>query len=64
MFEKAKQVKVTEHLENGPYIFGGVLIGDKIIAMDNGAILDANADWIEYEEMSWWANLSKETLDR
>ena len=64
MFTKAKQVKVTEQLEKGPYVFGGILIGDKIIAMDNGAILDANAEWIEYEEMPWWANLSEETLDR
>ena len=63
MFQKAKQVMVKEILEdNRPYIFGGILIGDKIIAMDNGAILDANAEWIEIIKEFPWISLSDELL--
>ena len=63
MFQKAKQVMVKEILEDSkPYIFGGILIGDKIIAMDNGAILDANAEWIKIVKEFPWISLSDELL--
>ena len=63
MFEKAKQVFVREHLEDSePYEFGGVLIGDKIIAMDNGAILDANDKTIEIVKELPWIDLSVEMI--
>lgn len=60
MFEKAKQVIVKEILENSkPYIFKAVLVGDKLVAMDNGAILDVKTEWIEIvKELPWWINLS------
>ena len=48
MFEKAKQVRVREMLEDSkPYEFDAILFGDKLIAMDNGAILNPKAEWIE-----------------
>ena len=55
MFEKAKQVRVKELLEDSePYEFDAILFGDKLIAMDNGAILNLNADWIEIiKEYPW-----------
>ena len=55
MFEKAKQVRVREILEDSePYEFDAILFGDKLIAMDNGAILNLNADWIEIiKEYPW-----------
>ena len=55
MFEKAKQVRVREILEDSkPYEFDAILFGDKLIAMDNGAILNPNADWIEIiKEYPW-----------
>ena len=63
MFRKAKQVVVKEILEDSkPYIFGGLLIGDKIIAMDNGAVLDANAEWIKIIKELPWIGLSDELL--
>ena len=63
MFQKAKQVMVKEILEDSkPYIFGGILIGDKIIAMDNGAVLDANAEWIKIVKEFPWISLSDELL--
>jgi hypothetical protein len=63
MFEKAKQVKVVEWLQDSnPYVFGAILIGDKLIAMDNGAILDPAAKWIEIVEEYPWISLSDELL--
>ena len=63
MFEKAKQVLVKEILEDSkPYLFGAIQIGDKLIAMDNGAILDAKADWIEIVKELPWISLSDEVL--
>lgn len=55
MFEKAKQVRVREILEDSKsYEFDAILFGDKLIAMDNGAILNPNADWIEIiKEYPW-----------
>ena len=55
MFEKAKQVRVREILEDSePYEFDAILFGDKLITMDNGAILNLNADWIEIiKEYPW-----------
>lgn len=63
MFEKAKQVRVREILEDSkPYEFGAIQIGDKLIAMDNGAILNAKADWIKIIEEFPWISLSDEIL--
>ena len=55
MFEKAKQVRVREILKDSePYEFDAILFGDKLIAMDNGAILNLHADWIEIiKEYPW-----------
>ena len=65
MFEKAKQVLVREYLEDSkPYDFGALQIGDKLIAMDNGAILDANAEEIEILGELPWISLSDELLDK
>ena len=63
MFEKAKQVMVKEILEDSkPYTFGAILVGDKLIAMDNGAILDPKAEWIEIVKELPWISLSNELL--
>ena len=63
MFEKAKQVIVRENLGiNKVYEFGAIQIGDKLIAMDNGAILDANANWIEIIKELPWISLSEEMI--
>jgi hypothetical protein len=63
MFKKAKQVIVKEILEDSePYIYGAIQIGNTLVAMDNGAILDANADWIEILEELSWTNLSEEIV--
>ena len=65
MFDKAKQVLVREHLEDSePYDFGAIHIGDKLIAMDNGAILDVNAEWIEILGELPWISLSDELLGK
>ena len=55
MFPKAKQVRVRENLENSKsYEFDAIICGNKLIAMDNGAILDVNEDWIEIiKEYPW-----------
>ena len=55
MFDKASMVRAREHLEDSkPYEFDAILFGDKLIAMDNGAILNLNADWIEIiKEYPW-----------
>ena len=63
MNEKAKQVKVQEEIENNvTYTFGAILIGDKLIAMDNGDILDANADHIKILDEYAWISLSDELI--
>ena len=63
MFQKAKQVMVKENLEDSkPYVFGAILIGDKLIAMDNGAILDVNAKCIQIVKELPWISLSDELL--
>ena len=56
MFAKAKQVRVKEHLEDSkPYEYDAIICGNKLIAMDNGAILNPNADWIEIiKEYPWF----------
>ena len=65
MFEKAKQVLVREYLEDSePYEFGAIQIGDKLIAMDNGAILNAKAEWIEILGELPWISLSDELLGK
>ena len=57
------QVKVKETFEDGTtQIFGGIAYQDKIIAMDNGNILDLNSDYLEIIEELTWINLSEETL--
>ena len=63
MFEKAKQVLVREILEDSePYEFGAIQIGDKLIAMDNGAILNVNESWITIIKELPWISLSDEML--
>ena len=65
MLHKAKQVKVREHLDhNEVYEFGAIQIGNKLIAMDNGSILNANADYIEIIQEFPWVNLSDELLGK
>jgi hypothetical protein len=60
---KAKQVKVREHFDGlEPYEFGALLIGDKLIAMDNGMILDATDEAFQILEEFEWINLSDELL--
>ena len=57
------QVKVKETFEDGTtQIFGGIAYQDKIIAMDNGDILDLNADHLEIIEELPWVGLSEELL--
>ena len=57
------QVKVKETFEDGTtQIFGGIAYQDKIIAMDNGNILDLNSDYLEIIEELTWINLSEEVL--
>ena len=58
-----KQVKVKETLEDGTtQIFGAIAYQDKIIAMDNGDVLDLNSDYLEIIEELTWINLSEEVL--
>ena len=65
MFQKAKQIKVREHLENSePYEFGAIQMGSTIIAMDNGAILNANDSHIEIVYEYPWISLSDELLGK
>ena len=57
------QVKVKETFADGDtQIFGGIVYQDKIIAMDNGDILDLNADHLEIIEELPWVGLSEELL--
>ena len=57
------QVKVKETFEDGyTQIFGGIIYQDKIIAMDNGDVLDLNADHLEIVEELPWISLSDELL--
>ena len=57
------QVKVKETFEDGTtQIFGGIVYQNKIIAMDNGDILDLNSDYLEIIEELTWINLSEEVL--
>ena len=57
------QVKVKETFEDGTtQIFGGIAYQDKIIAMDNGNVLDLNADHLEIIEEFPWVSLSEELL--
>ena len=57
------QVKVKETFEGGyTQIFGGIAYQDKIIAMDNGNVLDLNADHLEIIEELPWVSLSEELL--
>ena len=57
------QVKVKETFEDGyTQIFGGIVYQDKIIAMDNGDVLDLNADHLEIIEELPWITLSDELL--
>ena len=61
--KKAKQVRVREILdEDTVYEFGAVQIGNILIAMDNGDILDANASHITILEELPWISLSDELL--
>lgn len=58
-----KQVKVKETFEDGTtQIFGAIAYQDKIIAMDNGDVLDLNSDYLEIIEELTWINLSEEVL--
>ena len=56
MFPKAKQIRVREYLENSkPYEFDALLVGDVIVAMDNGAILKAKGEYLEIiKEYPWY----------
>ena len=57
MFNKASMVRVREHLEDSePYEFDAILVNNStMVAMDNGAILNPNADWIEIiKEYPWF----------
>ena len=57
------QVKVKETFEDGTtQIFGGIAYQDKIIAMDNGNILDLNSAYLVIIEELTWINLSEEVL--
>ena len=57
------QVKVKETFEDGTtQIFGGIVYQNKIIAMDNGDVLDLNSDYLEIIEELTWINLSEEVL--
>ena len=57
------QVKVKETFEDGTtQIFGGIAYQDKIIAMDNGDVLDLNSEYLEIIEELSWINLSEELL--
>ena len=60
MFDKASQVRVREHLENGqPYEFDAILVSNHcLIAMDNGAILDPSQPWIEIIKNYPWLPIS------
>ena len=59
MFAKAKQVRVRERLEDSePYEYDAIIAGKFLIAMDNGAILNANADWIEIIKEYPWVPVS------
>lgn len=61
--KKAIQVKVREELEPGVFqTFGAVQLGNILIAMDNGDIIDANAPHIEIVEYFPWISLSDELL--
>ena len=58
-----KQVKVKETFEDvTTQIFCAIAYQDKIIAMDNGNILDLNSDYLEIIEELTWINLSEEVL--
>ena len=58
---KAIQVKVREVLKDGTIqTFGDVQMGDKIIAMDNGDIL--NIIDVQIVEELPWVSLSEELL--
>lgn len=58
---KAIQVKVREVLKDGTIqTFGAVQMGDKIIAMDNGDIL--NIIDVQIVEELPWVSLSEELL--
>ena len=58
-----KQVKVKETFEDGTtQIFCVIAYQDKIIAMDNGNVLDLNADYLEIIEELPWVSLSEELL--
>ena len=57
------QVKVKETFEDGDVqIFGGIIYQDKIIAMDNGDVLDLNSKYLEIIEELPWVSLSDELL--
>ena len=62
MNAKAKQVKVQEELDNCTQTFGAILIGDKLIAMDNGDILDANSEHLTILDEYAWVSLSDELI--
>ena len=58
---KAIQVKVREVLEDGTIqTFGAIQMGDKIIAMDNGDVL--NVIDVQIVEELPWVSLSEELL--
>ena len=57
------QVKVKETFEDGTtQIFGGIAYQNKIIAMDNGNVLDLDSDYLEIIEELPWVSLSEELL--
>ena len=58
---KAIQVEVREVLEDGTIqTFGAIQMGDKIIAMDNGDVL--NVIDVQIVEELPWVSLSEELL--
>lgn len=57
------QVKIKKTFKDGTtQIFGGIAYQDKIIAMDNGDVLNLNSDYLEIIEELTWINLSEEVL--
>ena len=57
MFQKAKQVRVREMLEDSkPYEFDAILVNNScLVAMDNGAILNPTDPSIEIiKEYPWF----------
>ena len=59
MLKRAKQVRVRECLDDNKfYEFDAIQVDDMLIAMDNGSVLDAKADWIKIIKEIPWYNVS------